>query len=414
LGRTLESMLQRVLDSANLDPRVCADLLGFNPQVFMQWASGQSQIPESVLPLLSAVLSVPQSLLATSPKAARNLSDSDVTPQIWYKFRAAGLLDSDREYIVLIRQIGHFLNELEKVTRQKSVQWNSVFDTIRRTVDIQAPPREQGKAGACIFRQSTSLGHGASGSGDVLRPLLRALGILVVETPLADSRIEGCSFYVGSTDAARPCAFANTHGTTWFRRNAILMHEVGHAIFEPFTGATLDMMGAEDVHDAVELRAQAFAQESLLPREVLFHAAQSHGIKWSALNESTLARLVADTQVEQRLVVSAAIDAGFIELERKDQLNRLDIHADLRQITDHALTTEEFLEKHPEHAADWIGKRATTLAAKSILLPIGYVNAVVDAYKNGQISAGKGAEYLIIDEREFVDRFGNIYESAEV
>jgi Zn-dependent peptidase ImmA (M78 family) len=407
-------MLQRVLSSAGIDPRSCAELLGFNPQVFMQWASGQSQIPESVLPLLSAVLSVPQSLLTTTPKSGRNLTDSDVTPQIWYKFRAAGLLDSDREYVVLIRQIGHFLNELEEVTRQKSVQWSSVFDTIRRTVDIQAPPREQGKAAASIFRQSTSLSHGAGGSGDVLRGLLRALGILVVETPLADSPIEGCSFYVGSTNAPRPCAFANTHGTTWFRRNAILMHEVGHAIFEPFTGASLDLVGADNLHDAIELRAQAFAQETLIPKEVLFHAAQSHGIKWSAVDESALAQLVADIQVEQRLVVSAAIDAGFVEVERKDQLNRLDIHAELRKLSDHALSTEEFLEKHPEHAVDWIGKRGTTLAPKSILLPIGYVNVVVDAYRNRQISAAKGAEYLIIAEQEFIERFGDIYENAEV
>jgi Zn-dependent peptidase ImmA (M78 family)/transcriptional regulator with XRE-family HTH domain len=406
-------MLQRVLNSASIDPHVCAELLGLNPQLFAQWASGQSNIPESVLPLLSAVLGVPQSALAVSPRAAKNLSDSDVTPQIWYKFRGPELVDADREYVVLIRQVGHYLNELEEVTRQKSVQWKNTFDTIRNTVDIQAPPREQGKTAAALFRQATSLGHGATGSGEILRSLLRAMGVLVFETPLAQSRIEGCSFYVGSNTAPRPCAFANTHHTTWFRRNVILMHEVGHAIFEPFTGATLDFVGAQE-NDTQELRAQAFAQETLVPKEVLFHVAQSNGIKWSALNEVGIARLVADTHVEQRMVISAAIDAGFIGVERRDELSRVDISSHLRSFSDHALTTDEFLEKTGQESFDWMGKRTSTLTPRPIRLPIGYVNAVVDACHNRQISPAKAAEYLLIDEQEFVSRFGDIYEDVEV
>src|SRR6266478_6099429 len=172
-------MLQRVLDSAGIDIRSCAELLGFNPDLFVQWAANPNQIPESVVPLLSAVLSVPPSLLATSPKAAKHLKDSDVTPQIWYKFRGDGLQESDREYVVLIRQIGHFLNELEEATRQKSVQWKSLFESIRSSADIQAPPTEQGKMAARIFRQSTAVSQGATGSGNVLRGLLRSLGVLV-------------------------------------------------------------------------------------------------------------------------------------------------------------------------------------------------------------------------------------------
>jgi Zn-dependent peptidase ImmA (M78 family) len=406
-------MLQRVLNSAGIDIRSCAELLGFNPDVFAQWAINANQIPQSIVPLLSAVLSVPQSLFSTPPKAIKNLKDSDLIPQIWYKFRGEGLQESDREYVILIRQIGHFLNELEEVTRQKSVQWKSLFETIRTTVDIQAPPTEQGKAAASIFRQSTSLNHGASGSGDVIRGLLRAHGVLVVESPLSDSRIEGCSFYVGSTNSPRPCVFANTHHTTWFRRNAILMHEVGHAIFEHLSGASLDFSGAGDASDSLELRAQAFAQESLVPKEVLFHAAQSRGIKWAALGEDGLANLVADTHVEQQLVISAAVDYGFIDPERQSHLNGLDIHAELVRLSDHALSTEQFLEKHGEHGVDWIGKRTTTLSTKAIRLPIGYVNAVVDAYKNRQISPAKAAEYLIIDEPEFTARFGDIYEDVE-
>lgn len=69
-------MLQRVLNSAGIDVRSCAELLGFNPDLFVQWAANPNQIPQSIVPLLSAVLSVPQSLFSASPKAAKNLKDS--------------------------------------------------------------------------------------------------------------------------------------------------------------------------------------------------------------------------------------------------------------------------------------------------------------------------------------------------
>jgi len=75
-------MLVRVLNSAGLEAERCALLLGISPDVFREWSSSQSPIPESVFPLLSAVLSVPQELLAISPRSARCLDDADVTPPI--------------------------------------------------------------------------------------------------------------------------------------------------------------------------------------------------------------------------------------------------------------------------------------------------------------------------------------------
>jgi len=407
-------MLQRILSSAGLDARVCAQLIGINPQVFMQWVSGQSPIPESIVPLLAAVLSVQPSVLTLTPKAAQSKHEADLMPQIWYKFRNDRLVDADREYVILIRQIGYYLNELEEVTRQKSVQWRSVFDTIRAEVDVQAPPREQGKAAARIFRQSTALGHGATGSGEVLRGLLRNLGVLVFEAPIKDSQIEGCSFYVGSASSPRPCAFANSHHATWFRRNAILMHEVAHAVFEPFTGAALDFVGADFSSDVVEVRAQAFAQESLLPREVLLRVGQDRGVRWSALDTDGLAALVAATHVEQRLVVAAAVDAGFVEAEKADVLAKLDVGGTLKTMSEHALDTDEYLELVNAKHGDWIGKRSTTVGPRSLRLPVGYVNSIVDAYRGRQISPGKAAEYLMIEESELFDRFGDIYEEVAV
>src|SRR5271165_5206128 len=88
-------MLQVVLESVGLDSRTCAGLLGFNPNVFAEWSAGQRPIPESVLPLLSAVFSVSTSILQMSPKAAKSVNEADLTPAVWYKFRGPELVSAD-------------------------------------------------------------------------------------------------------------------------------------------------------------------------------------------------------------------------------------------------------------------------------------------------------------------------------
>jgi Zn-dependent peptidase ImmA (M78 family) len=408
-------MLQIVLDSVGLDSQTCAGLLGFNPALFAEWSAGQRPIPESVLPLLSAVFSVPVSVLRAPAKAAKGFKEEDITPAIWYKFRGSELVNADRECVVLIRQLGHYLNELEAVTRNRSLQWKTLFESIRDSIDLQAAPREQGRSAARMFREATSLGHGARGNGEVLRGLLRSLGVLVFETSLKESRLEGCSFYVGNQSSMRPCIFANTHHVTWFRRNVVLMHEVGHSIFESaLVGASLDFLDREDTAEPLELRAQAFAQECLVPRSVLIHIAQSHGIKWAHLSARSLARLVAETHVELRTVVTAAVEAGLVVPELAEELKRIDISSDLKELSPHALSTEEYLELvGAKNAQEWIGKRTTTLTPRPLRLPVGYVTSVVDAYHDCQISLGKAAEYLMIDDSEFAQRFGDIYAGVE-
>ena len=408
-------MLQIVLDSAGLDAQACAGLLGISPTVFAEWSAGQRPIPESLLPLLSAVFSVPPSVLRASPRSAKSIKEEDLTPAIWFKFRGPELVDADRECVVLIRQLGHYLNELEAVTRNRSLQWKTLFDSIRNSTDLQAAPREQGRSAARTFREATTLGHGQKGSGEVLRGVLRSLGVLVFETPLKESRLEGCSFSVGAQSASRPCVFANTHHMTWFRRNMVLMHEVGHAIFEStYVGASLDFLEREDMLDPLEMRAQAFAQECLVPKSVLVHVAQTNGIKWANLSTRSLARLVANTHVEQRTVIDAAVEADLITADTAEELRRTDISTELHAESPHALLTDEYLELiGPENAREWLGKRTTTLTPRPLRLPVGYVNLVVDAYRGCEISLGKAAEYLMIDESEFVRRFGDIYAGVE-
>src|SRR5436305_766618 len=114
-------MLYQVLDATGIETAKCADLLGISPRLFDEWAFGKRPIPPSMLPLLSTVLGVPESAL-TSARLPHGGSEADLIPAIWFKFRGDELA-SDREFVLLIRKLGHHLNELEDVTGRKSVGW---------------------------------------------------------------------------------------------------------------------------------------------------------------------------------------------------------------------------------------------------------------------------------------------------
>lgn len=398
-------MLKQVIDSIGLTPQVSADLLGISPRIFTEWLAGQRAIPESMVCKLSTVLGFSSSVLRATKKLKGQ--EGDIAPAIWFKLNSSSSLgEADREFVLLVRQHGYYLDQLEKITKSGVGGWKSVFeDTLRRT-DIQAPPREQGRQAAQIFREATGLGHGASGIGRIIRGHLRSKGMLVMETPLPDSIIEGCTFLVGSPPAVRPCIFANLYKTTWFRRNIILSHEVCHAIFDASNQVSVDLSSETSDIDLSEERARAFSQELLIPARVLRHLAQANGIDWSRLGPKDLAVLVAQSHVEERLIIKAAVEYEFLDPESAQKYLQLEIHDELKKISDHALSTSEYIAKlgGTEHAP-WAGKRDTTISSRSIQLPVPYIAQVLDVFADGLISRGKAAELLMIDQYTFDERF---------
>jgi Zn-dependent peptidase ImmA (M78 family) len=402
-------VLNAILEATGLDGEACARLLGISPVVFGEWVAGQRSIPESYAILLSDVLGVEPSIIRMTSKQAQRAGD--VTPAIWYKFRGAELIDADRESVLLIRQLGHYQSEIEEVTGKRAVGWKPLFEDIRRSTDAQAPPREQGRRAARMFRESTGLSQCATGIGDVFRGNLRRLGILVIESPIPHSRVEGCSFYVGPHPNERPCVFANTYESTWFRRNMILMHEIAHAIFDATSnGASLDLINAGDGVDLSEQRAEAFAQEALIPKDVLNHLAQSRGIKWDLISPEDVAYLVAEAHVEQRAIARAAVASDFVPQEREALLQNMDINDELRRLSERVLSTSEYLERQgPEtKQRQMLGKRTTTIPARSIRLPIPYIRGVIEALQEKAISRGRAAELLMIDKHDLDSRFGEL------
>lgn len=361
---------------------------------------------------LSSVLGVQKQILRTSRKLKGQ--HADITPAIWYKLKGNNLGSSDREFVLLTRQLGYYIDQLEQVTKRRAVGWKPLFEDIVRRRDSQAPPREQGRHAARMFRESTALSQGSTGVGDVIRGHLRSLGLLVLESPLPDSQIEGCTFFVGDPPFDRPCIYANTHRTTWFRRNEILMHELCHAIFDASNqGASLDLKNEHSDLEIAEERAHAFAQEALVPKEVLRHVTVSKGIRWNQLSPEALAKVVASTHVEKKLLLHTAVDYEFITSEEFQSYLQLDIARELKQVSDRALSTTEYLHKIGVQAAKWAGKRNTTIPARSLRLPVPYIGAVLDALKNAEISRSKACELLMIDETAFEERFGEEVEIQE-
>jgi hypothetical protein len=328
-------MLRQILGSTRLDRGFCARLVGVTPEHFEEWLSGRRPVPRFVLPELSAILGAPAKNLAASPCRAftRRGDSAALAPAIWYKLRDEKLTQADRELVGLVRKLGFYLSQLQAIRGGRLNRFEPLFRAIREKVDKSAPPLVQGRLAAQAFRGMTDIQHGQLGAGEWLRPTLRNLGVLVVESPLPGSLVEGCSFNVGTEVCFTPCVFANSYKSTWFRRNVILMHELGHAIFDlESEQVSVDYKDTAFV-ELIEMRAQAFAEESLVPRSVLIQFANRRGIRWNQISPEDLAYLVASCHVEASLVLKAAFEADLIDAEQLSRYSAYECATEVRRLT---------------------------------------------------------------------------------
>lgn len=131
--------------------------------------------------------------------------------------------------------------------------------------------------------------------------------------------------------------------------------------------------------------------------------------EWNELSASDLAQLVADTHVEQQLVLKSALDNALISRAEYDTYVACDCAEDLRLVSEHALTTQEFLERRGIQNPRWLPEnRKVKVGGHVLRLPVGYVARVIDALAAGHVSFGKAAEMLFLDEYAFAERFPEI------
>ena len=411
-------MLKQIIDAARLKPESCASLVRVPLEHFREWLDGKRPIPRYVIPELVAVLGVSEKELL-SKAADRSRDSADVAPAVWFKLRNERLTDADRDFVGLVRQLGYFMAQLATIRNSRlSVKWRSFSGSVLGGIDRSAPPASQGREAALRFREALDFEHGQTGIGELLRGRLRQLGLMVIESPIPRSELEGCCFEIGRDESSVPCVFANTFRSTWFRRNEIILHEVCHAIFDIETDpVALDFRDeSEPVGQIAESRARAFAQHCMIPKRVLVHYANQMGIEWGALTAEKLAQLVAAIHVEQRTILRSAQEADFITEEQSIQYLTLDCAEPLRQFSSHALSTHDYIQSlGADEEPKWLSKnRTTTRGPRPLLLPAGYVAQVIKAFTDGEISQGKAAEMLMVDEATLLDRFEEILVVADV
>jgi hypothetical protein len=404
-------MLKQIIEATRLSPEFCASLLRVPVEQFQEWMDGKRPIPQFVVPELSTILGVSEkSLLARGP--VRGTDGGSLAPAIWFKLRADNLAAADREFVGLVRRLGFFMAQLEAIRGvQSSPAWRAVSQTVLAQVDRSAPPAVQGRDAALGFRAAANLEHGQTGIGELIRPRLRQIGVVVIESPIPKSPLEGCCFSIGPEGSPRPCVFANTFKSTWFRRNEILLHEVCHAIFDLENDpVALDFRDQPGEASALsERRARAFAQETLVPRSVLVHYANQLGLNWQCLTPRQLAQLMASIHVEQETLLRATDEQNFISEDLYSQYMDYNCGSVLRELSFHAWPTRDFLRQQAGESPKWIAEnRNTTVGARSLRLPSGYVQQVIDTLNTGEISVAKAAELLMMDRYSFAERFGDL------
>lgn len=405
-------MLKQILEATRLDPAFCAEALRVPLRDFQDWLDQKQPLPRYVVAELCNILGVDPSRL-TSRVAASNAAL--IAPAVWFKLRDERLMDADRRTVALIRRLGYAVSQFERISEgQGSAAWNALSQAVLGRVDRSAPPADQGQNAAIAFRAALGLEHGQKGVGEILRPLLRRRGLLLIESPISKSGLEGCTFAVGARDFERPCVFVNTFRSTWFRRNEIILHEVCHAIFDLANDqVSLDFRGSPDEgEDFAEVRARFFSQNVLVPKSVLVHCQNRLGMKWHELTAENIAHLIAETHAEQRTVLRAALAAGLIDQPLFESYLKLDCASHLKAMSERALMTHEFLSKLPQQKREEIAflnrVRKTTLGRSDLRLPISHIQRVLTAVGNQEISPRKGAELLLMEPFVFEKRFRDL------
>jgi Zn-dependent peptidase ImmA (M78 family) len=404
-------MLRDILKLTQLDPKFCASLFGVAPSQFYEWMAGTRPIPKFLLPELASVLGVlPSDVTEQLPQ-----TEKDFAPAIWYKLRTQGNSGTaDMELVGLIRKLCFNFSELQNLLGTNSDRCDLVFQEVRSQITQSAPIASQAHKAAEIFRSEFGWQQGGGlGIGDFMRRALRSSGLVIVESPVPDSDIEGCTFRVRSGDRDVTCIFANSYQSTWFRRNFIIFHEVCHGIFD-LEGDPVSIdykSGTGD--DLKEKRANLFARECLTPLPVLTHLTSKFGVKWDRLSAETLARMMAECHVEQRTILGAARDYKLITPEQHDSYLALDCSPLLKEFTPHALSTREFLGTVSKEEHQWLfEKRMVKVGNRSILLPAGFLKAVMDLLQADRITVERASELTMMNRYDFEERFGALTPEA--
>lgn len=401
-------MLSEVVNALDIPRDFWPSLAACSPKQMEEWLAGQRQIPVSVARRISAAVGVPVELIVGP--ASRTIGGPEkALPPLWLKAREKKLAQTSVTALAVTRLLVSKYDEAVSLLEDAPGEYKQLLNDIRGRVDLQATPETQGQVAADAFLKLTGLGQGARPIGEVLRGALRNRGLLVIETPINDKTLEGFCIPVGAGARARPCLLANSFTTTWFRRNEILLHELGHAIFDlEGAFALFDVKRPDEDGQAVsslaEERASSFALHALVPRRLLVAV----GLSLSDLRGASVAEVIAKTHAEQGLIARAAVRHGLMSEEEAERFRSVKVsQQELIRATPHArglasLSKDQLADPR---VREW-ESRKTTFPISGIRLPIPFVQVVLRALEERKITAAKAAELLMVRTADLSTRYG--------
>ncbi len=402
-------MLSDIIGATNLTEEFCANLVGASRDHFREWMSGERPVPRFLIPELVSVF-------GATREQIRGVANPDTHPagSIWFKLREENKVNkADLEMIGITRKLCFRIGQFFALQGLQSDAFSLIFEQARAESAAGRSPEVQGRLAARFIRKAFGWAHGNTGIGDAIRPNLRQKGIVVVESAFRDAVVEGCSFLTEGPVSQMVCLFVNVYGVTWFRRNAVLLHEMCHAIFDLGQREALAIdYRAENEGDQAELRAQAFARECLVPKEVLAHYKNQIGFDWMALTPRALAQLIAGCHAPQQMILKAALDYGLIDYDNFVSYSQYECAALLEEFTTHGLTTKEYAERLPlDDKRKWVlADRTVRFGDRKLLLPSNYVGSVITSVNAGGITVGKAAELTLMSIYDFRSRFASFIE----
>jgi Zn-dependent peptidase ImmA (M78 family) len=209
---------------------------------------------------------------------------------------------------------------------------------------------------------------------------IRDLGIRVFRRRLENSRISG--IFIRHPDAGR-CILVNI-AENMARQRFSAAHELGHALLDQ-EPVTISMIGEWPSNALVEIRANTFAADFLMPPGLLRSVTRD---RWTDPAEvSTWAERL---RVSVPALLSALYAAGLVDYEQRGSL---------RQNTPRPPEPPD-----PELEGELTAvQRTRKIALLDIGLSKRYVDLCFDGYLQGAISRGRLAEMLLANWAETVE-----------
>lgn len=395
--------IENLLESLNLTAGDFCELLGCDRQRLEGWRASGSILPGPEADLLADATGISfEAILSTGGR---------VTPSpIWQKARPHESDEVSALAAAHARILGARYIAVQALLGSASNQFAEIVRGMRESSSVADRPEDQAALASQYFLRKTGLGDGARPVGEVIRGFLRSCGFVVLEIPVRRAGLDGFLTFVNSGGIERPLIVANSYRTTWFRRNYVILHEVGH-LLDADPSASIFDRGIPADSDS-ERRADSFALRTLV-HERLLRGLQASGLRIGGADEHELAALVAQTHAEVRHIARAAHLYGMIDEREARNLAEREISKEvLEAATPHGACLSRAAAAHGyvrEPRARQIlarEKRRTEWPIKGLTVPVPFVLAVKDALDRNRITEARAAELLMVSEKQLAKRFG--------